>query len=399
MDKSDEKILDRTQEAVACEAPEPWCSDEDEAGGAPTPGDRPATGRREQFELMPLEDIELDTRAQWLIEGLMPSTGLHVLYGAPGTGKSFLALNVALHVAAGLPWAGCRTRAGGVVYVAAEGGSNFRNRVVAAKRDLGLSDVPFWLVTKAPRLGGPGFKSEVDELVAAIRRQKASPKLIILDTLSRSVEELNESSSQDVMTFVRDAEELSAAFGALVMPIHHTGKDESKGMRGSSALHGSADAEWAVSRRTDGKGCTLSVEKMKDGPDKGRVSYELRDFDLGRDDEGSRIGTCVARVYAEAPEEASSPAPRAAGATQDDIVLALAKLLIAIEGRGDERGGSKATTRSRLLECIATAGVFPTADAKYRSKILRRALDSLAAKGAVTLDDDRVALPAGPPAP
>ena len=51
------------------------------------------SAREPRFRLRPLADIELDTSAQWLIEGLMPAEGLHVLYGAPGTGKSFLALS------------------------------------------------------------------------------------------------------------------------------------------------------------------------------------------------------------------------------------------------------------------------------------------------------------------
>ena len=106
---------------------------------------------------------------------------------------------------------------------------------------------------------------------------------------------------------MRHAAKLSAAFNALVMPVHHCGKDESKGMRGSSALHGSADAEWAVSRRADTGARMLSIEKMKDGPDKGRISYELENGKLGVDADGSDILTCFATVFAEVPPRPIPP--------------------------------------------------------------------------------------------
>ncbi len=66
----------------------------------------------------------------------MPKRGLHVMYGAPDVGKSFVALNVALHVANKMDWAGCPIKSRGnrgVVYVAAEAGLSFRKRVLGAR--------------------------------------------------------------------------------------------------------------------------------------------------------------------------------------------------------------------------------------------------------------------------
>jgi RecA-family ATPase len=58
----------------------------------------------------------------WLIADTVPEQGLIALYGAPGDGKSFIALDMALCVAAGIPWQGHDTQKAYVVYVSAEGG-------------------------------------------------------------------------------------------------------------------------------------------------------------------------------------------------------------------------------------------------------------------------------------
>ena len=137
------------------------------------------------FPLEALRDIQVDRSAQWLIRGLMPTKGLHILYGAPATGKSFVALSAAMHVAAGRDWAGRKTFQGDVVYVAAEGGRGFRKRVAAARREMDLpASTPFALITRAPCLGGQ--TDQTAELIDDIKKQcellRLSPRLIVLDT-------------------------------------------------------------------------------------------------------------------------------------------------------------------------------------------------------------------------
>ncbi len=356
----------------------------------------PATGPK--FRLRPLADIELDTSAQWLVEGLMPAKGLHVLYGAPGTGKSFLALSAALHVAAGKPWGGRSVNGGGVVYVAAEGGENFANRVVAARIALEIpQEAPFALVITAPNLGRDG---DTGTLIAEIRAQTARlrwrPRLVVIDTLSRSAADMNESSSQDVMEFVRNAASISEAFGCVVMPVHHCGKDESKGMRGSSALHGSADAEWMVSRPSDEGPRQLTVEKMKEGPDKGRLTYDLVETGLGEDVAGAKIVTCVARVH-DAPAGAD-PQPKAPdrGPTHEATVLTTLRLLALTEGEdgkaGQARREGKTVSKERFRKVVADAGLFDGTAPAAVKKALVRAWDALEKKGVIDHDDQQLCL-------
>lgn len=343
-----------------------------------------------RFQLERLRDIEVDKGRQWLISGLMPANGLHVLYGAPGTGKSFLALHAALHIAANRPWAGHKVypgEGGGVVYIASEGGRNFRKRVVAAKRVLKLPpETPFALITQAPNLGDRHPDTEL--LIHDIKQQcgKAgfTPRLIVLDTLSRSITDLNESDSRDIMKFVEHAQEIAEEFDALVMPIHHCGKDESRGMRGSSALHGAADAEWLVTRDQK-KVRRIVVEKMKDGPESGKLRYDLRDEDLGPDEHGERIVTCVAEVYVDtATESERSGTAGAADATQAVKVMHGLQMLLAFEGKAPTvpspaPAGAKAVVVARLKETVVAAGLLPPAAETARTAF-NRALETLVEK-------------------
>ena len=349
--------------------------------------DESGTYKPAKFQLERLRDIEVDKGRQWLISGLMPANGLHVLYGAPGTGKSFLALHAALHIAAGRPWAGHKVypgEGGGVVYIASEGGRNFRKRVVAAKSTLKLPpETPFALITQAPNLGDRYPDTEV--LIHDIKQQcgKAGfkPRLIVLDTLSRSITDLNESDTRDIMKFVEHAQEIADEFDALVMPIHHCGKDESRGMRGSSALHGAADAEWLVTRDQK-KIRRVIVEKMKDGPEAAKLRYDLKDENLGKDAHGEDIVTCVAEVYVDTAI-ASDPSDKAAAedTTWAAKVMHGLQMLSLLEGKvpagpSPASAGAKVVPIARLKEAIAAAGLLP-ADAEAARKPFSRSLDKL----------------------
>lgn len=57
----------------------------------------------------------------WLIDDWLPATGIAAVYGHPGSGKSFLVLDMAAAVASGTEWAGRHVERGLVVYVVAEG--------------------------------------------------------------------------------------------------------------------------------------------------------------------------------------------------------------------------------------------------------------------------------------
>ncbi len=234
----------------------------------------------------------------------MPASGLQVLYGPPGVGKSFLALDAALHVAAGRPWAGRKVRQGGVVYIASEGASGFRKRVLASIERKGFAlDIPFALIETAPDLGRGGDR---DALIDAIVEQcPFDPRLIVLDTLSRSIASMNESDTRDMNQFIGNAGFLSRRFSALVMPVHHTGKDMDRGMRGSSTLNGAADAVWFL--KNERGTLSFGLEKMKDGDSGIQTPFTLVSQVLGDDEDGDPIETMVAEVSDQPLSAAPTP--------------------------------------------------------------------------------------------
>jgi len=91
--------------------------------------------QRPRFQLLSAAELLMRPDPEWLIEHWLTVGGVGTLYGSWGSGKSFLALDWALHVADGLPWLGdCSVRQGPVVYVVGEGVTGFKLRVAAWRK-------------------------------------------------------------------------------------------------------------------------------------------------------------------------------------------------------------------------------------------------------------------------
>ncbi len=65
-----------------------------------------ASRKTDRFRLYSIEELEELPDPDWLIDGIMPEGALVELYGPHGVGKSFLALDWALSLAAGIQWPG-----------------------------------------------------------------------------------------------------------------------------------------------------------------------------------------------------------------------------------------------------------------------------------------------------
>jgi AAA domain len=245
----------------------------------------------------------------WLVNGLLPETGVGLISGQWGTYKTFVALDLAAAIMAGLAFIDYPiTRNGGILFVAAEGASEIPARleaVLKTKYPDRKGPLPFAWADECPRLLGPGAINALAELAreAAERMQKdfgVALALIVVDTMvdaagyARSGDENDAALAQLIM---RRCAELSRRAGALVLGIDHFGKAAETGTRGSSAKEGRADVVLALlgDKAISGEvtNTRLAVRKNRAGPGGRELPFSVRSVDMGTDPNGEPITSLV----------------------------------------------------------------------------------------------------------
>jgi hypothetical protein len=242
-----------------------------------------------RFNFEPVHSFSSATALPWIIKGVLPKAGMGVVYGASGSGKSFAVLDMSMAIAQGLPWRGKRTKQGRVAYIAAEGADGFRKRVAAYALHHGvdLTNVPMTVLNAAPNL------LEKQDAVDVAKGIKASggADLIIVDTFAQTTPGANENAGEDVGKALGYCKRIHEVTGAMVLLIHHSGKDATKGARGWSGLRAAADAEIEVVREGDAR--ALRLTKSKDGEDGLIWGFALEVVQLGVDEDLDPITSCV----------------------------------------------------------------------------------------------------------
>ena len=217
-----------------------------------------------RFQLLTVEDILALPDPKWVVDKFIPSTSLAQLYGKSGVGKTFVALDVGLSVAAGIEWLGTyEVTQGPVVYVAAEGHRGMKTRVGAwlqhRGREIGdLED--FRLIGEALPLANPGDVGALIQQVGETFPDR-DLALVVLDTQARCTEGLDENSAKEMGLAVAAADRLKRSTGAAVLLIHHTGY-ENYHPRGSTAVQAALDSQAVIKGAT--QALTLTCEKQKD---------------------------------------------------------------------------------------------------------------------------------------
>jgi hypothetical protein len=210
-----------------------------------------------RFRLLSITELLALPAPAWLLNHYLPANGLSVLYGAPGSGKSFLGIAWAMSVATGQPWIDCTAQRGNVLYVGAEGGSGLGKRIEAYtdSHELAVQD-GIHFVHEAVNLLEP---RDVDALLAGVAAVR--PTLLVFDTMARCMAGGDENSAMDVGLVIAATDRIRRATNAAVLMIHHTQKTGEL-ERGSSALRGAADAMFVL--ENDAGVLTLKCSKQKD---------------------------------------------------------------------------------------------------------------------------------------
>ena len=218
------------------------------------------------YEFQRAYDLRDRPRTGWLVDQILMERGFTVLYGPPGCGKSFVALDWAMSIVHGVDWQGRETMVGAVGYVAAEGAHEFGPRIAAWQQEHGCSGADiereqFYVLGTAPDL----MKNETAQKLAMATWTIPNLKLIIVDTMARTMYDGDENAARDVGKFIANIELLKFATGAAILVVHHTTKADQTNVRGSSALPGAATTLLSlVSPKGSNGGLILACEKQKE---------------------------------------------------------------------------------------------------------------------------------------
>jgi hypothetical protein len=287
-----------------------------------------------RFPLARFSTIKSDKSAQYLVKGLLQSTGLAVVWGAPKCGKSFWTFDVFMHVALNWAYRGHRVTSGPVVYCALEGKQGFANRIAAFRQDKlseadAEADPPFYLMA-APLSLVRDHGAFIKEIGNQLGDQK--PIAVCIDTLNRSLDG-SESSDEDMAAYVRAADAIRDAFGCLVVIVHHCGHNAAR-PRGHSSLMGALDIQIAV-RRDAADNIVAELELAKDGEVGLQFLSRLKVVEIGTDQDGDPITSCVVEAVdaTETPKAARAPVAKSTPAQQRLLMAVIAE---AINEAGEE---------------------------------------------------------------
>lgn len=213
----------------------------------------------------------------WLVHGYIEQDAFTVMFGPPGKGKSFVALDVSCCIATGALFHCYEVKQGPVFYIAGEGHNGLARRLRAWElhNNIQLRGAPLYISEGSTDLAHATNALRVSEAVQQIAEMTGrAPVLIVIDTLARNFGG-DENSASDMGSFIRLVDShLRHKWKATVLIVHHSGKDGDRGARGSSALKGAADAEYEVSRNDDNI-IRLTPRKMKDAEEPPPLAFEL----------------------------------------------------------------------------------------------------------------------------
>ena len=239
-----------------------------------------------------------------LINKLMAESSLVLVYGDWGSGKSFLTVDIACHVAANLPWRGRPVAGGAAVYVAAEAGRSIGRRVLAWCRWHGLASLPLGVVDAAPDLlTGDGLDELLAELVAFAKRVSAPLRMVVVDTLHAAAPGCEET-ARDFGRILASARRIVGDTGAAVVLVHHSGKSAERGARGSNSLEAGVDLVFEVREETSCR--AVLVRKLRDGEPPELEPFAIETMTLGEED-GEPITAGVAIAVEPRPISPNDP--------------------------------------------------------------------------------------------
>ncbi len=221
-------------------------------------------GAAAPFHLLSVADILSQPRPAPLIAGLYSLDSLGITFAPAGVGKTALLLDQMAHVALDRPWNGHAVHGGYVIYICAEGQAFLPERLEALLLKLGVDDIPrLRILPVAVQLLEPRtvpgliatFTAELEEL----------PKWIAFDTISQTAGGADENDASEMAGYIQAMARIRESTGAFVQAVHHTGKEASRGARGSSVFDGNIDTVVQIAEGETKGVAVVTCKKQRGG--------------------------------------------------------------------------------------------------------------------------------------
>ena len=334
----------------------------------------PKEQTKPRFTVVPAHEFIKGKPASWIVKNVLPQGELGVVFGDSGSGKTFFILDMVSSVAQGVEWRGNKVKQKNVVYIAAEDSAGVRNRLKAASIDSGtpISSLPIGIIGDAPNFMEA---SHVKDVILALHGY-GDVGLVIVDTFAQVMVGANENAGEDVGKALKHCREIHKHTGAMVVLIHHAGKDSSKGARGWSGLRAASDVEIEVNRADEARSAT--VTKLKNGQDGATFGFKLNTIQVDFDEDGDPITSCIVEYVDGAKKVVPKVKPKGGRMTLADEYEA--KVMNTLEDLGG------VTERMKYEELRKTiSGQYPEGS-KVESAV-GAAITRLITKGLAVLDD------------
>ena len=245
--------------------------------------------KRNRLYWIKASDVEVDLDRVDLVQGLLTEKAMSIMYGEPGSGKTFLTLKLGYCIATGQPFAKRRVQQGAVVYIAAEAATSIMPRIEALKLHHDNPDFPMAIVPCPVNLLDDD--AYTDDLIRIIEEsgQEFGMKVqfVVIDTLSRAMPGGNENSPDDMTAFVGNVDKIRNAVDAHICVVHHLGKDKARGARGHSSLTAATDSAFEVANDK------LKTTKQRDREHSPPIAFELVTHGIGTNVYEEAVTSCV----------------------------------------------------------------------------------------------------------
>ena len=322
--------------------------------------------------------------SSYLVKGILPASGLGQVFGNPNSGKSFLLIDLACHLALGMEWHGYRVKKTSVLYIAAEGVAGLKLRFRAWFQDHGI-DPPHNLRIRTIQANLTAEAATV-ALRERMNRLPDPPGLVIVDTLATNFGAGSENDAEAMNAAIAGLKVLMES--GLLLSAHHTGHGDKTRSRGHSSLFAALDAELHVIQDED-RTIRVAHTKLRDGDKLDHIAtFRLKKVFLPwADVDGDPLNSAVLSKC-DTPNIAAH-AERLPVAQR----IALDALRRALVDHGIESAGVVSVAEDQWRQAAYVAGISSSEQAQARRKAFQRARNELVADKRVVVRDGRYWIP------